>query len=237
MILIAAAAMMASCCSNECRTVSLEGRWTIASVNGEMLSLEQMPFIEFDTTDHRFHGNAGVNIMNGDYKLEGTTLTFGEAATTMMAGRPEASKVEREILDNISAVTTATGSEDKIELKNNEDIVLMTLVKTVDLNGRWTITAVNGQEIKLEEMPFIEFTGNRFHGNAGVNLMNGNYSLSGTTLTFGDAATTMMAGEEAESAAERTILDNLAKVAGVKATENGLELLDAEGKLLLNLDR
>ena len=237
MIMIAAAAMMASCCNKAGEAVSLEGKWTIATVNGEEITLEEMPFLEFNTTDNKFHGNAGVNIMNGEYTQEGEKLVFGEAATTMMAGRPEANKIERAILDNIAKVAVAAEAEEKVELRDAEDAVLMTLVKTLDIEGKWTIAAVNGEEIKLEAMPFIEFQGARFHGNAGVNIFNGSFRLAGTALELGEAATTMMAGEEAESTVERAILDVFAKVASVKAIENGLELLDAEGKVVLLLNK
>ena len=237
MIMIAAAAMMASCCNKGGEAVSLEGKWTIATVNGEAIELAEMPFIEFNTTDGKFHGNAGVNIMNGAYTQEGEKVTFGEAATTMMAGRPAENQVERAILDNIAKVAVAAEAEGQVELRDADEAVLMTLVKTIDMDGKWTIVAVNGKAIELDQMPFIEFNGARFNGNAGVNLMNGTFKLIGTALTFSETATTMMAGEEAESAVERTVLDNLAKVASVKEAAEGLEFFDAEGNSLMNLSK
>ena len=125
LVLAAAAIMMASCCNN--KAVELAGKWTISTVNGEEVSLEKMPFIEFDTTAGKFHGNAGVNLMNGEFTQEGKKLTFGEAATTMMAGQDAETAVERSILKNIEKVAAADKAEENVELKDAEGNVLFVL--------------------------------------------------------------------------------------------------------------
>ena len=112
--------------------------------------------------------------------------------------------------------------------------------KTTCLEGKWTIASVNGEEIKLETMPFIEFNlaEKKFHGNAGVNIMNGDFTLTEKSLSFGNAATTMMAGLEAESNIERAILDNLSKVSSFSCKcSNSIELTDAEGKVIFVLSK
>ena len=156
MTLIAAAAVMSACCCNNngkkagncenacpetktecceteseqcCDAVDLEGKWTIATVNNEGINLEEMPFIEFNLAEKRFHGNAGVNIMNGEFVLDGNKLTFGIAATTMKAGQEAESTVERAILDNIATVAAVAVVENGLVLNDAEGNALMTLVK------------------------------------------------------------------------------------------------------------
>ena len=155
MTLIATAAVMSACCCNNngkkaencnscpetkteccetektecCETVCLEGKWTITSVAGKEIKLKEMPFIEFNLTEKKFHGNAGVNIMNGNFEFESNKLTFGHAATTMKAGLEPESTTERLILENLAKVAIAETSEKGIILKDTEENPLMELVK------------------------------------------------------------------------------------------------------------
>ena len=45
------------------------------------------------------------------------------------------------------------------------------------LEGKWTITAVNGEKIQTEEPPFLEFNLKemRVHGNTGCNIFNATF--------------------------------------------------------------
>lgn len=59
-------------------------RWTLVNMNGNVQ--EQSPiWLEFDTTSHRFNGNGGCNKVGGEYKLEGSEISFGKVMSTRMA--------------------------------------------------------------------------------------------------------------------------------------------------------
>lgn len=122
-----------ACGTNECCQSSqacLEGKWTISTVNGQQVTLEEMPFIEFNAAENKFHGNSGVNIMNGTFEKNGKKLTFGNAATTMMAGPEAATNVEKNILKSLSEVVSFDNvCQNKAELKNAKGEVLLVLTK------------------------------------------------------------------------------------------------------------
>lgn len=85
----------------------LAGRWVIREVNGEALpdSMENRPFLEFDTVEKRVHGNAGCNVVNGGFRTDDTQPTavaFPQFITTMMAC-PDM-EIERQILDALNGV-------------------------------------------------------------------------------------------------------------------------------------
>lgn len=61
---------------------------------------EQMrePHLVLNGQDGRFAGSGGVNRLMGDYTLTGDVLTLSNAASTMMAGPPDAMAQEQAIL-------------------------------------------------------------------------------------------------------------------------------------------
>jgi putative lipoprotein len=75
--------------------------WKLVSVQGvPVVVAEQMrePHLVLNGQDGRFAGSGGVNRLMGDYTLTGEALTLSNAASTMMAGPPEAMAQEQAIL-------------------------------------------------------------------------------------------------------------------------------------------
>lgn len=68
----------------------LKGEWLITEVNGEAIptGMEKQPFIAFDLKEKRVHGNAGCNVVNGEFKTEegnALSIAFPAMISTMMA--------------------------------------------------------------------------------------------------------------------------------------------------------
>ena len=122
-ILATSILMLASCCSQP----DLSGKWNILKVYGEDITVigEEKPFVEFNTEESRVHGFTGCNIMNGAYTLEGKDFTFGNMATTMMAGPEENMKAERNVLEAMGKVATVKADGEKLLLLDeNKDVVM-----------------------------------------------------------------------------------------------------------------
>lgn len=109
------------------------------------------------------------------------------------------------------------------------------------LNGKWEIVSVNDEQIKSEEMPFIEFDMEtlKVHGNAGCNFFNSSCTLSDSdaaSIVIAPAASTMMACPNLET--EGKILKALLDVTAVKGGQNAGEmtLVDKDGNVLLVLN-
>lgn len=120
-----AALFMISCSGN----VDLNGKWEIVTLNGEQVkAIETAPFLEFDTTEGKVHGNTSCNIMNGSYTQEGKKLSFGNMATTMMAG-PDMD-LEREVLDAINKTASIKDiNGDRIQILDANGNIIMELQK------------------------------------------------------------------------------------------------------------
>lgn len=109
----------------------------------------------------------------------------------------------------------------------------------LDLNGKWEIVTINGEPVKaIETSPFIEFDADKgeVHGNTSCNLMNGSYTQDGKKLTFGNMATTMMAGPDMDL--ERQVLDAINKTASIKDINGDkIQVLDANGNIIMELQK
>lgn len=111
----------------------LAGRWAIREVNGEALpdSMENRPYLEFDTVGKRVHGNAGCNVVNGAFQTDETqpaSISFPQLITTMMAC-PDM-EIERRLLDALDGVRLFDKAGDTVlNLCGADRTVLVVLVK------------------------------------------------------------------------------------------------------------
>lgn len=88
-----------------------------------------------------------------------------------------------------------------------------------------------------EVPPRLVFGDGRVSGNVGCNSFSGGYTLVGDRLTIDPRmAMTMMACEESLMALEQAITAHLAAVAGYRQAGRTLELLDADGAVLILLE-
>ena len=78
-----------------------ETYWKLIEVDGTPVQVSddtREPHLVLHNQDSRLAGSGGVNRLMGGFTLDGGTLTFGNIASTMMAGPPEAMQQEQAIL-------------------------------------------------------------------------------------------------------------------------------------------
>jgi len=110
----------------------ISGRWNIVEVNGEKVTSDKNPFIEFDTTEGRLHGNAGCNNFNAAYKLDpakASSLQLLPAASTMMAC-PNM-ETEGKVLKALENVASAKKAGSALQLLDKNGAVVFLLNKAL----------------------------------------------------------------------------------------------------------
>ena len=126
MALIAAAGLLAVSCKSE----SLNGKWTIKTVNGETVqTVEKTPYIDFNEAEGRINGCFGVNTVNGSYRFENGKLGIDNLMMTMMAGVPQDMEVENKIREAAAGVVSAKVKGGKLVLSDASGKEVMTLVR------------------------------------------------------------------------------------------------------------
>ena len=107
-----------------------------------------------------------------------------------------------------------------------------------ELVGSWTVEFIGERPVIHRSPAYIQFTEDgRAAGNSSCNRFSASYTLSETQLSFGQAASTRMACQEALMEEEQRFLDALARVAQVQLENGILELTDADGTLVLKASR
>lgn len=199
----------------------LNGEWLFSSACGKAVTGDSPVRIIFDTATHRVYGNNGCNVFNGTLETgDGTAIAFPNCVTTLMACRPEVT--DGNVMQAIGVTThysisKRTNDELTINLHDKEGNAVATLSRQLRelLNGRWSITEVNGTAVGLEDKPtaVLDITDKKITGSAGCNLMNGNIDYDDATVNNGIrfehiATTRKMCSPEAMQT-ENRILDAL----------------------------
>jgi copper homeostasis protein (lipoprotein) len=103
------------------------------------------------------------------------------------------------------------------------------------VNTYWRIATLAGAEVAPAEgarEPFLVLREDSFNATVGCNMMRGGYELDGKALTFGPAASTMMACPEPLDGWERALATVLAETRGQAVAADTLVLMGEAGKTL-----
>lgn len=91
----------------------------------------------------------------------------------------------------------------------------------------WVLAGDTGKQA-----PFLRFDGGRVGGTGGCNRFGAKYVQEGNKLSFAPLMSTRMACRPDIMKAEQAFFDMLARVKAMKLTEETLELMDGDGKVL-----
>ena len=125
---------------NSCKTVNtykaqdLNGKWSIVWVMDEPITLENMPFLEFNVAEKRVHGNVGCNMLSAGFEPDSKDVSSFQLiapVTTMMACIHF--DTETKIVQAINHVTHVKKGEmpSQVKLVDKEGNTLLVLEKIV----------------------------------------------------------------------------------------------------------
>lgn len=246
----AASLLLASChTAKEVTNVNdVAGEWNIVEVQGKPVEAGSQPFIGFNAQDNWVYGYTGCNRLMGHLNLsKPDKIELGNMASTMMACPDMAT--ERSILDALASVKSLRFSGDDLLLYGSGKEPVMRLQKrfevvpVADLNGDWTIVAVDGSALPadMESVPALNLnmTENRVSGNSGCNRLAGEIRRDATvdnSLSFVNVGSTRMACPDMDT--ENRVLSALNRVRFYGMLDNGhLALMDEGGTIVLDLQR
>ncbi|MDE2443690.1 MAG: META domain-containing protein [Methanocorpusculum sp.] len=206
------------------------------TLDGTSWTLADNSKVTLEFTNGAFNGKAPINTYFGSWFVTGTNgITFGNAATTLMAGPEDQMKAETEFFAALNNVTGYKIADGKLLLTDKNGKTLLTFTESVaeigvTITGNWTLSTDKNVTINFDSF-------GKFNGQAPVNLYFGNVTITGTTISFGPVGATEMAGPEDAMKAETEYFTALGNATGYKFGEGGLELLDKDGNTLLTFVR
>lgn len=139
------------------------------------------------------------------------------------------------------AMAAAFGAETAPLARNPQPLLIMAQARaddpTPELAGtEWLLKSIGDMQVDPKIGSSLEFDdgGNAF-GSGGCNRFRGPAEIDGTTLTFGDLASTMMACEEPNSKQEAAFHEVLSETVAFKFEEGDLLLIDSEDETVAKL--
>lgn len=111
----------------------LNGTWKITSLNGEEVDIKNMKLV-FDIDEHKFHGNTGCNVINGNLTTdmdEPNTFSFESIGVTMMMC-PTMEYQTMMLVALEEACKAKPINKNQVQLLNEEGKVVISLQRTTD---------------------------------------------------------------------------------------------------------
>ena len=224
--------------------VGIEGiNWLLRAqvVEGSMADIPADIVVSLRLEDGTASGTGGCNRYSGSYTLDGESLTFGPAASTLMACVGSAGDVETAYLGNMLAVAIWASDGATLTLSDGSGNVILDYAAQAPASvaGSWIASSINngsGGVASSAATPTVTavFTeGGDLNGSDGCNDYFGSYTLEGATIAIGPLGTTRKACSDElvnETATDYQLALANATMWAITDTGN-LELRDADGSL------
>ena len=88
--------------------------WVLQSYAGQAVLEDTHVTLEFDTETQTAGGNASCNSYSSEYQLDGSSIAFPMAMSTMMACSPQ------EIMDQETAFLSLLGQSESLEIRDGQ---------------------------------------------------------------------------------------------------------------------
>jgi len=190
-------------------------------------------------------GSGGCNTYGGSYTLEGSSLTFGELRTTMMACEEPAMSVESAYLANLALTATWFSDGGSLTLQDangQATLVFGPAEQAVPVDGiegvTWQLVEYLVGGDAMAPVPdgvvaTLTLQGGAAGGNGGCNVFTTDYTLDGSSITFDPPTSTMMFCEGPGGEVETVYFASLPLVTSWASDGGRLSLNDASGAPLL----
>jgi heat shock protein HslJ len=192
--------------------------------------------------DGTLGGTGGCNSFSAPYELDGDALTFGPAASTMMACAEPIMAVETAYLTALADVATYATTADSLTLSDADGtaVLVFGVAETASLTGtEWQATSINNGKDAVQSL--VEGTtatamfadDGTVSGTGGCNTYSGPATIEGSSLSIGPLSSTQMACPEPAGLSEQEAAFFAALENATTYTIDGsqLELRDDSGAL------
>ena len=245
---VAFAIALAACSGGTSVTEQLFGQWEVSGIaddSGAVQPTIEETFLTATITDDDVSGTAGCNGYGGAATVNGSDVSFGPFASTLMACMEPVGVMaqEQEYLTMLQAVDTWEGTEEGVDLNVDGAAAIKLVPLDTDLVGTsWNVTAVNNQTGGVQSVvagsdPTLVFDDESVvTGTTGCNNFFGEYATDGESIEFSQLAMTEIFCEDTADQ-EVWMLAALEGATTYRTDSQSLELFDAEGSRLLTAGR
>ena len=235
-------ALLTAACSSNGGDMPTDHSWMltgIAGPDGTMATPLTIPTLAFE--DGSASGNASCNQYFGPYEIDGSSITFGQLASTQMfCEEPGVMDQEATYLAALTAVDNWSMDGETLTLSSGNTALLKYEAISQDLAGSsWDLIAYNngtgGFQSAVIDVPvtaIFEEDGT-LSGSGGCNSYTGSWETDENSIEIGPLASTAMACEPDLMDQETRYLAVLQEADTYRVDATTLEMFDAEGTRLV----
>ena len=217
--------------------------WVLASLPGRSLVEGATATLQFE--GGRASGTDGCNRYSTSYNADGSKLKFGAAgAATMMACAPAIMEQAHAFTSSLGKTSSHRVEEGQLQLLGPDGNIVASfapqLLALADTS--WRVTGYNnGRQAVVSVLADTQLSlsfaaDGRVSGSAGCNNFMGTYTVSGSSLKLGPAATTRkLCAQPDVMEQEQQFLKALESVAAIRQEGERAELRTADGALAVSL--
>lgn len=245
--LLASLALTVAACSSGSTPDTVVGQWdvtAIANESGELVSPVDGTSMTARITDTEINGSSGCNNYRGAAVIDGSSVSFGPLAGTLMACADSAvMDQEQRFTTLLQFVDAWEGNSEGVDLKTDgETVIQLVAADTTLARSSWDVIALNNQtggvqSVVTDSGPTVIFDEESgVTGSTGCNNYFGTVSTDGDTIEFsGLGATEIFCEDTAEQ--EIWMMAALADATTYTIDSQTLELFDESGSRLLTAYR
>ena len=199
------------------RRPRLDGTYTSTGItdNGADHPLAPNSQVTLSFQDGQLSANAGCNTMNGSYTVDGDQLVIGTLAMTQMACEEPLMTQDQWLATFLDSDPTFALAGDTLTLTSGTTVMTLAAASDSGLTGTsWVLNGIitPGPDGAIVSIPQGVAAGLVFNDDgtvavsAGCNTGSADYTVEGSTITFGPVALTRMACEGPASEVEADVL-------------------------------
>ena len=212
----------------------------MAGADGAMVTPITIPTLAFENDG--VAGNASCNQYFGGYEIDGSSISFGQLASTeMFCGEPGVMEQETAYLAALASVDTWSMDGETLTLSSGDTALLAYVAISQELAGSsWDLLAYNNgtggfQSTVIDVAVTALFAEDgTLSGSAGCNSYNATWEADDDKLEIGPVASTAMAcADEAVNQQEFRYLELLGQADTYRIDAGTLEIFDEVGMRIL----
>ena len=224
-------------CTGTAAAPDLDGTsWQLVEMKGTKLPLHVLITLSFEKG--QAGGSGPCNGYGAEYTQDGTKLTFGQVAGTLMYC-DGVMDYETGYTDALSTVQAFQLEGDRLSLLDESGAVVLVfgMPRAANLDGSsWKVMMVGESTVPEGVEVTMAFAGGEITGKAGCNTYFASYTQKGAELSYGAAGSTKMyCGAEGVMELETAFLGSLEKVRSFEVQRGSFVLLDEMGAALVYL--
>ena len=242
--------LLAAGCTSQAPAVPLNGtEWTLVQYSQNattVMALAGNPVTLTFGNDGNLAGSAGCNRYFASWQVSGSSLTIGQAGSTMMyCGEPGVMDQESAYLGLLPEAGSFAINSDRLVISDKSGNAILTFAKTITpaslplVGTNWTLSSIQTRDASSSVIAGSKVTAvfdasGKMTGSAGCNNYFAGYTVRGASLTIsGTGSTRMMCHDQGIMSQESAYLAALESVQGYQINGSSLVLTDNNSSSLL----